>query len=100
MSKSLKESADRLEASRTVPQIYRFKGENLKPMFEEIAEAGPENVELWVYPGLDDDGSPEAWFKVVHRDAQGVLQPDNGGGTYNVSETCPPICCPPICNGG
>ena len=90
MSDNLKESADRLAASRIVPNYFRFKGVNLKEMYAEVAEAGAENTNLEVHLGLHEDGTPEAWLKVVHLDAEGKAKP--GGGTYNVSETCPPKC--------
>ena len=92
MSNSLKESTDRIKASRIVPTYYKWQAKYLKEIFAEIDEAGTENIELRMYPGLNADGYPEGWFKVVHLDESGEAIEDNGGGEYNVSETCPPKC--------
>lgn len=104
MSDTLLESVNRLKNSRIVPILYGWHGEDLKEMLEEMNDIGLENLDLRIFPGLDMDGTPEAWFRVVNKGPDKAKRP---GNTYNVAYTCPPLyppdCepdCPPDCEEG
>ena len=83
------ESVARLKASRTVPQYYWWKGADLEALWEQVKEhGGLDEVRVELHLGLDADGRPDAWFKVVPL----AETRQDGNGPINYSHTCPPDC--------
>lgn len=89
MSKTKDESVARLAASRIVPRHFYFEGESLKKLQDELEEHGVEDTRLLIFPGLDDDGTPDLWLQVEN------VKTKDCGECINVSHTCPPDCGPP-----
>ena len=84
---SMEESRARLNASRTVPEYFWFEGSDLKDFFEDAERLGVKNVQVRIYPGLDENGFPDLHIKVVTESAT-----ESCGDALNCSHVCPPDC--------
>ena len=84
---SMLESRARLKASQTEVDYFWFKGEDLKDLFEDVEDLGAENIQIRVYPGLDEDGHPDLHLEVVPN-----VTTRSCGDPLNCSHVCPPDC--------
>lgn len=83
------ESVARLKASQIKPRYYWWYGEDLKAVWEQVERhGGLSEVGIELHLGLNEDGYPDAWFKVV---PEGDVE-RNGDPPINYSHTCPPDC--------
>jgi hypothetical protein len=84
---SMEESRARLRASQTEPDYFWFDGADLKDLFEDVEDLGAENIQLRVYPGLDEKGYPDLHLEVIPKNEQ-----ESCGNPLNCSHVCPPDC--------